>query len=584
MPRQIKHEDDCRQTILRGMDAVADLVGSTLGPRGHTVIIGQPIGPAKVTKDGVTVAEGVSVPDPWENEGAKLIQQAARKTNTEAGDGTTAATILTRALYREGIRQVTAGADSQALERGMRLAVTRVVEELGKIATPVAQEDLATLEAVATVAANGDKEMGSEIAKAVHHAGLEGNYTLDPSLTSKTTFEIAKGLQFQRGLDKWPQFMNDQRGMAIFGACNIFITDMHLIEVEQAAALLRKYSSFGGMVPLLIICEDVSQGALQVLSANNGRSVNVCPVRAPGSGLEKKEILQDIAILTGSTAVMIARGDKIESVDKDHFGSADRVLVTPVRTTIVGGHGQAERVELRKDELRARIKDAETPEYGRAQLERRLAMISAKIAIIKLGAGVNSKLLEKRDRAEDSLNATLGALKEGIVPGGGVALIRTLPGLGELIQTMAGDEKIGAQVVASALTVPLATLAKNAGAKPDVVVQQVIEMPLAKRLEFDDALAQAKPGMAEPDGDVYPQGTGRLDFSGFGYNAARDCYEHLPAAGIIDPAKVVRLALENAVELSGLLITASGGVVEVPDPAQLAAMVAARQAAQGGRP
>ena len=565
MARQIKLEDECRQAILQGMNIVADLVGSTLGPRGHTVIIGQPMGPAKVTKDGVTVAESVSVPDAWQNEGAKLIQQAARKTNTEAGDGTTAATILTRALYKEGSRQVTAGADSQSLERGMRLAVTRVVEELKELASPVAQEDLALLEQVATVAANGDKEMGSVIAQAVHHAGIEGNYSLDPSPTLKTTFEIAKGMQFQRGLDKWPQFMNDQRGMAIFGACNIFVTDMHLIDVEQTATLLTKYIKTFGKIPLLIICEDVSQGALQTMSANFSRgNVVVCPVRAPGSGLEKKEILEDIAVLTGAKAFTIARGDKVENVAKEHFGSADRVLVTPVRTTIIGGHGADEHVDRRKEELRARIKDAESPEYLRAQYERRLAMISAKIAIIKIGAGVNSKLLEKRDRAEDSLNATLGALKEGVVPGGGVALIRSMPGLDKLIKGMTGDEKIGALVVRSALTAPLATLAKNAGAKPDVVVQRVIDIPAE-----GGGVAKLLPN--EPP-----------DFTRWGFNAATGAYQSMTEAGIVDPAKVVRLALENAVELSGLLVTSSGGVVNVPDAAEIAALAAARAA--GGRP
>lgn len=549
MPRQIKLEDDCRQAILRGMDRVADLVGSTLGPRGHTVILGRPVGPALVTKDGVTVARNVSLPDAWENEGVKLIQEVAAKTNTEAGDGTTAATVLTRALYREGIRQITAGADSQALERGMKIGVDVAVKQLQKMATKINLADKHSLERltdIATIAANSDEEMGSVIAKAVHHAGLEGNYTLDPSPTAETLFEVAAGLQFQRGLDKWPQFMNDPRGMTVFGACNIFVTDRHLIDGNEMTAFLQRYLASCGKVPLVIIAEDLAQGALQVLTVNNGKTLDVCPVRAPALGPEKKEFLEDIAILTGSNIYTVANGKVIANVEKDDFGSADRVLVTPHRTTIVGGAGTPLRVEARKEELRSRIADPEVAEYMRAGYEKRLASISAKIAVIKIGAGVNSKLLEKRDRAEDSLNATLGALKEGYVPGGGTALIRCLPYLDAIER--GGDEKLGIQIVRQALTAPLRTLAANAGqGSGDVVVDKVLN-----------------------------------DVKGRGYNAATGTYEDLCKAGVIDPVKVIRLALQNAVELAGLLLTSSGGVVDVPDPVQQAAVFAAQQASLRG--
>ena len=559
MPRQIKREDECLQAILRGMDAVADLVGSTLGPRGHTVIIGRPMGPALITKDGVTVAEGVSVQDPWENEGAKLIQQAARRTNTEAGDGTTAATILTRALFREGIRQIAAGGDSQSIERGMRRAAAAVVGRLRELAIPVKQEDLDRLRAVATVAANGDTEMGAVIAQAVSHAGLEGNYTLDPSPTLETTWEAAAGLQFQRGLDRWPQFMNDARGMAIFAPANILVTDRHLIDGKETAQMLQVYRAALGAVPLLIIAEDVAQGALQVLTVNNKPDgVRVCPVRAPASGQEKKEFLEDIAILTGARMFSIARGDKLESAKPSDFGSADRVLVTPHRTTIIGGAGTPERVEMRKDELRARIAERDTPEFERAGLERRLAQISAKIAIIKIGAGLNSKLLEKRDRAEDSLNATLGALKEGIVPGGGVALLRARNAIAA--RPLAGaanrDEEVGWRIVLAALTAPIRGIAHNCGASPDVVVDQVSKLVRLRR--------------------------GAALTPNIGFNGANGSYEDLVAAGVIDPVKVVRLALENAVELAGLLLTSAGGVVEVPDPH--AARPDPRQIHPGPRP
>ena len=571
MPKTIKHEDDCRQAILRGMDAVADLVGSTLGPRGHTVILSRPQGTALVTKDGVTVAKGVALPDAWENEGAKLIQEVAAKTNTEAGDGTTAATILTRALYKEGIRQIAAGADSQALERGMHKAAARVVEELKKLATAVAPEDLVTLTAVATIAANGDHEMGSVIARAVSHAGIEGNYTLDPAPTAETVFEVAEGLQFKRGLDKWPQFINDQRGMAILAPANIFVTDRRMIAGDEMAAFLQAYVRLQGQVPLLIVADDIAEGALQVLTVNHNKTLRACPVRAPFSGLEKKEFLEDIATLTGARSFTIARGDKLQNLKADDLGSADRVLVTPYRTTIIGGHGAAIAIDARKEALRGRIADPETQAFERAGLEQRLAAISAKIAVIKLGSNVNSKLLEKRDRAEDSLNATLGALKEGVVPGGGVALVRTGSGLLTLIGDLDGDERLGAKIVAHALSCPLRTIAQNAGAAPDVVAERVTL--------FGSVDLGGHQGAQDPDGAEFPRGYGP-NFNRYGYNAATGTFEDLVSAGIIDPVKVVRLALENSVELAGLLLTSSGGVVEVPEP------TAAAQArlALGGRP
>ena len=560
MSRQIKIQDDCRQALLRGMDAVADLVGATLGPRGQTVVLGRIVGPALVTKDGVTVARNISLSDPWENEGVKLIQEVAQKTNSEAGDGTTAATILTRALYKEGIRQITAGAGPQAIERGMRQAVRHVVQELRRFAIPVPQSDLATLTAVATIAANGDREMGSVVAQAVHHAGIEGNYSLDPSPTQETTFEPQPGLQFARGLDKWPQFANDPRGMAVFVPCNIFITDRHLISDKDMGAILQAYiAGGGGRTPLLIIAEDVAQGALQVLSVNNsGRpgqppTVTSCPVRAPGSGLEKKESLVDIAILTGATAYTVAQGQRFDQVRFDDFGSADRVLVTPARTTIIGGHGASVRVEARLHELRERIKDPEIAEFLRAGYERRLAALSAKIAIIKIGAGVNSKLLEKRDRAEDSLNATLGALKEGTVAGGGVALVRCQPALQASINSNSGDERLGMEIVLRSLSTPLRRIASNAGASADIVEGKTLEAHL------------------------------RGDSFNVGYNAESGQFEDMVAALVIDPVKVIRLALENAVELAGLLLTSAGGVVEVPDPIQALAAQQPALARSGGQ-
>ena len=551
-------EEEARTAILAGMDLVADIVGATLGPRGKTVILSRPYGAALVTKDGVTVAERVSLNDPCANEGAKLIQEVARKTNTEAGDGTTAATILCRAIFREGVKVVAAGANSMAIERGIQRAVACVVERLAEISQPIDQQNIDSIRAIATIAANGDTEMGDVISRAVQRTGLEGVCMVDMSPTIETTLEISEGLQFDRGFLS-PHFMTDRaRGVTILENCNIFVTDRRLIAMDQAGEFITKYLSLYGNAPLLLIAEDVAEGALQVLAVNNGKTLNIggraiqctiVPVRAPGSGAAKKEELEDIAILTGARAYNIANGDDLTAIKQEDFGSATRVIVSPHRTTIVGGFGAPIRIETRKDEIRSRIADPITKEFDKAQLERRLALLSASIAVIKIGSSVNSKLLEKRDRVEDSVNATKAALKEGIVPGGGVALIRCLPALNDMLVTMDGEEQVGARIVAQALTRPLHRLASNAGVSGDVIVGEVVAMNSPETYipaHFDDSIPAF------------------LDH--WGYNAASGNFEDMIAAGIIDPAKVVRLALQNSAELAGLLLTSAALVVDIPEP------------------
>ena len=551
-------EEEARTAILAGMDLVADIVGATLGPRGKTVILSRPYGAALVTKDGVTVAERVSLNDPCANEGAKLIQEVARKTNTEAGDGTTAATILCRAIFREGVKVVAAGANSMAIERGIQRAVACVVERLAEISQPIDQQNIDSIRAIATIAANGDTEMGDVISRAVQRTGLEGVCMVDMSPTIETTLEISEGLQFDRGFLS-PHFMTDRaRGVTILENCNIFVTDRRLIAMDQAGEFITKYLSLYGNAPLLLIAEDVAEGALQVLAVNNGKTLNIggraiqctiVPVRAPGSGAAKKEELEDIAILTGARAYNIANGDDLTAIKQEDFGSATRVIVSPHRTTIVGGFGAPIRIETRKDEIRSRIADPITKEFDKAQLERRLALLSASIAVIKIGSSVNSKLLEKRDRVEDSVNATKAALKEGIVPGGGVALIRCLPALNDMLVTIDGEEQVGARIVAQALTRPLHRLASNAGVSGDVIVGEVVAMNSPETYipaHFDDSIPAF------------------LDH--WGYNAASGNFEDMIAAGIIDPAKVVRLALQNSAELAGLLLTSAALVVDIPEP------------------
>lgn len=543
MAKQILFDDPARAALLRGIDTVADLVGCTLGPRGGTVVIGRPLGfgPAKITKDGVTVAAENSLPDPLENEGAKLAIEVAQRTNQEAGDGTTAATILVRALFREGLRQLNSGSNPHALKRGIQRGVDTCVEELKRMAIPVVQENRPALVAVATIAANGDAEIGALIGEAVSLAGLEGTYSPDSSPDGNSSYKITEGLQFQRGfLD--PTFMRDRaRGQTVFEPCNIFVTDRNLVDGKQMVAFLENYRSFAAAVPLLMIAGDVAGTALSTLALNNARGVlQVCVVRTPGTGESRKEEIEDIAILTGARYFRTSEQALPETATVDDFGSARCVTVTPHHTTIVGGEGTALRVEGRKDELRGRLKDPSILDFDKAVLERRLAAISASIVVFKIGSKVNSGFVEKRDRFEDSVRATLAALKEGVVPGGGTALLRCLPGLLAVIETLSGDDKNGAQIVAQALTAPLHQLASNAGKSGDVIVDKVLQFVSKKA----------------------------VGISCLGWNADAGRYEDLVNAGILDPAMVVRLALQNSAELAGLLLTAKAMIVDLPEGGQ----------------
>lgn len=537
MAKQILLREPAREALLRGMQTVAEVVGATLGPKGQTVVLSRPMGAALITKDGVTVAKNISLPDPWENEGAKLIQEVAHKTNQEAGDGTTAATILTYAILKQGIRQITAGADPQAIERGIRDAVKVVVAELKSLAIPVKQSDVERLSAVATIAANGDTEMGSVIGRAISHAGVEGSYSLDEGVTDEMDLEIAEGLQFDRGL--MDRSFATYPGGAVLSPCNIFVTDRRLIDLKETAQILQTYLAANRTVPLLIIAEDVEQGAKQTLVVNNGKVLQVCPVRTPGTGPSKKDELQDIAVYTGARAFLTSNGDEPANIKFEDLGSADRVLITGHRTTIVGGHGSSLAIEARKDDLRARISDPKTTEFDRAHAEKRLAALSSSIAVVKLGKSIHSKLLEKRDRAEDSINATRGALEEGIVPGGGMALLRCMPALRKSIESLEGDAKVGAQIIFQSLAAPLKKIADNSGANGEVVLAAAF--------------------------DRFVEGSYSLSELNLGYDADVGGWRDMVAAGIVDPVKVIRIALQNSAELAGLLLTSAALVVDIPE-------------------
>lgn len=529
MPKQLIFEDDARAAMLRGMDQVAEAVGSTLGPHGRTVVIGRPFGPATITKDGVTVASSISLPDPWENEGAKLLLEVAQRTATEAGDGTTAATILGRAIFKEGVRQIAAGAAGQALERGIRKATAVAIAFLKKYAVKVSTDD--QILHIATIAANGDTELGSVIAQAFIKIGLEGVIRVDRSSSLLTCVEFAKGFEFARGFIA-PQAFMTGRGETAFNNCNVFVTDRRLIDPKQMTVFLQNYQQRAGSVPLLIVAEDVEGPALQLLAVNNNRSVQVVPVKTPGSGPSKKDEINDIAIFTGAKFYSVALGKLPEQAPIEDFGSAQSVVVQPHRTTIIGGAGSSAVLEAHKEELRALIAEPLTKEYDRLQLEARLARLSVGIAVIQIGSATDAKLKERRDRVEDSIYATRGAIQEGFMPGGGTALLHCAPELISLIETLHGDEATGACIVLKVLSAPLWKLADNAGQPGDVVVNEVIR---------------------------------NLDKPGWGYNGLTGAYEDLVSAGIIDPVKVVRNALQNSAELAGLMLTTAALVVDLPE-------------------
>jgi len=571
MAKSILKGGDAHAAILRGFDAVADTVGATLGPRSGTVILGRPFGAALVTKDGVTVAEGISVPDPFENEGAKLIQEAARKTNQEAGDGTTAATILTRAIFKEGVKVVAAGHNAMSVERGIQKGVAVVVAALKELAQPVDQSDLETIRRVATISANSDVEMGDVIARAVHKVGLEGSVRVAESPTLETTLEISRGLQFERGFIS-SDFMADQaKGMTMFRQCNVFITDRRLIDQGQMIAFMQRYGQVCGLVPLILIAEDIAEGALQALAANTPEQralkrqppiAFILPIKLPGSGNTKKDEMQDVAIWAGARAYTVANGDDPTKASAEDFGSVDEAVITPRNTTFMGSHGSPIRLDTRLDELRTRLIDPEAKDFEKAQIERRIATLLGSVAVIKIGSSGKSKLLEKRDRVEDAVRSAQASLKEGIVPGGGVALIRCLPALE--FESMDSEEKVGAEIVAQALTQPLHRLASNAGKSGDVIVSQVVDRQTGWE-KILDAMQDRPQGSyrALTEDERKALASVRVRW---GYNAATDEFEDLVDAGIIDPAKVVRLALQNSAELAGLLLTSAALVVDIPEP------------------
>jgi chaperonin GroEL len=520
--KELQFNTDARSKLKRGVDQLAEAVKVTLGPKGRNVVIDKKFGSPTVTKDGVTVAKEVELSDPIENMGAQMVKEVATKTSDLAGDGTTTATVLAQAIFREGLKNVTAGANPMELKRGIDRAVEAVVEQLKTLSVPSAgKKEIAQ---VGTISANNDKEIGNLIAEAMEKVGKDGVITVEEAKGLETTLETVDGMQFDRGYLS-PYFVTDPEKMeAALDDPYILIHDKKISAMKELLPVLEKVAQSGR--PMLIIAEDVDGEALATLVVNKLRgTLKVAAVKAPGFGDRRKEMLRDIAVLTGGQVISEELGFKLENATLNDLGRAKRVAVDKDNTTIVDGKGKENDIQGRINEIKAAVEKS-TSDYDREKLQERLAKLSGGVAVINVGAATETEMKEKKARVEDALHATRAAVEEGIVAGGGVALIRAQAGLEKIKGT--DDEKIGVEIVRRALEEPIRMIAQNAGAEGSIVVGRVKE---SKEKNF-------------------------------GYNAATDAYEDLVRAGVIDPTKVTRTALQNAASIAGLLLTTECVVVE----------------------
>jgi chaperonin GroEL len=542
MAKHIVHGEESRQAILRGVNLLADAVKVTLGPKGRNVVIEKKFGSPTITKDGVTVAKEIELKDGLENMGAQMVREVASKTSDVAGDGTTTATVLAQAIYREGVKTVAAGANPMALKRGIEKAVAiiagkldkdgnREKGELDKLSKPVQGDHIAQ---VGTVSANNDETIGKIIAEAMKKVGKDGVITVEESKTLETQLEVVEGMQFDRGYLS-PYFVTDPERMeAVLENAYILIHEKKISSMKDLLPLLEQIAKGGK--PLIIIAEDVEGEALATLVVNKLRgTLQVCAVKAPGFGDRRKAMLQDIAILTGGKAVTEDLGIKLENVQISDLGQAKKITVDKDNTTIVEGKGKHAEIEGRVKEIRSQI-DKTTSDYDREKLQERLAKLVGGVAVIKVGAATETEMKEKKARVEDAMHATRAAVEEGIVPGGGVALARSAQALDKIKSE--GDEQIGINIVKRAITEPLRMIAENAGEEGAVV--------LGKVLDAKDA--------------------------NYGYNAFSGQYEDLVKAGVLDPTKVVRTALQNAGSIASLMLTTEALVAEIPEKKEAPAM------------
>jgi len=524
MAKQLVFDEAARHALLRGVEKLARAVKCTLGPSGRNVILDKKFGSPTITKDGVTVAKEIELDCPFENMGAQLIKEVSSKTSDIAGDGTTTATVLAEAIYREGLRNVTAGANPTSLQRGIMKATEALVAELGNISTKVTTTK--EIAQVATVSANWDATIGKIIADAMDKVGKDGTITVEEAKGIETTLEVVEGMQFDKGYLS-PYFVTDAESMeCVLDNALVLIHEKKISNLKDMLPLLEKVAKSGK--PLLIIAEDVEGEALATLVVNKLRgTLNATAVKAPGFGDRRKAMLEDIAVLTGGRVITEDLGIKLENVELADLGSAKRLTIDKENTTIIEGAGKSKDIAGRVNQIRRQIEET-TSDYDREKLQERLAKLAGGVAVINVGAATETEMKEKKARVEDALHATRAAVEEGIVPGGGTAFIRVQHIIGTL--KLKGDEKTGSEIVYRAIEAPLRQLAANAGREGALIVEQV-----------------------------------KLNANGEGYNVATDKYEDLVKAGVVDPTKVTRSALQNAASIAGLLLTTEALVTDLPE-------------------
>jgi chaperonin GroEL len=522
--KQLLFDEAARQTLLKGVSKLAKAVTATLGPKGRNVVLDKKFGSPTVTKDGVTVAKEIELEDPYENMGAQMVREVASKTSDAAGDGTTTATVLAEAIFREGLKYVTSGANPIGMQRGIQKAVDVAVEHLAKIAKKVKDKD--EIKQVATVSANWDTTIGEIIADAMDKVGKDGTITVEEAKSIETTLEVVEGMQFDKGYLS-PYFVTNAETMeAKLEDAYVLIYEKKVSSLKDILPVLERVAKIGK--PLLIIAEEVEGEALATLVVNKLRgTLNVCAVKAPGFGDRRKAMLEDIAILTGGKCITEDLGIKLENLQLEDLGRAKSIVVDKENTTIVEGNGKSSEIQGRVNQIRRQIEET-TSDYDREKLQERLAKLAGGVAVINVGAATETEMKEKKARVEDALHATRAAVEEGIVPGGGVALIRCMSVLDNL--KLEGDEQIGLDIVKRAIESPIRALANNAGVEGSVIVQEV------KKRKGND-----------------------------GYNVSTGEYEDLVKAGVVDPKKVTRTALQNAASIAGLLLTTECLITEIPE-------------------
>jgi len=523
--KQLRFDENARQSLLKGVSKLAKAVAATLGPKGRNVVIDRKFGSPTVTKDGVTVAKEIELEDPCENMGAQMVREVASKTSDNAGDGTTTATVLAEAIFREGLKYVTSGANPIGIQRGINKAVTAAIEHLDKVTKKV--KDKEEIKQVATVSANWDSAIGEIIADAMDKVGKDGTITVEEAKSIDTTLEVVEGMQFDKGYLS-PYFVTDAETMEVrLEDCYVLNCEKKISSLKDLLPLLEKIAKAGK--PLLIIAEDVESEALATLVVNKLRgTINACAVKAPGFGDRRKALCEDIAILTGGKFISEDLGIKLEGLNLEDLGHVKHVTVDKETTTLVEGGGKSSEIQGRVNQIRRQIEET-TSDYDKEKLQERLAKLAGGVAIINVGAATETEMKEKKARVEDALHATRAAVEEGIVPGGGVALLRCLPAM-DTVKPDNDDERIGVDIVKRAVEYPTRVLADNAGEEGSVIVQEV------KKRKGNE-----------------------------GYNVSTGVYEDLVKAGVVDPKKVTRTALQNAASIAGLLLTTECLVTEIPE-------------------